>query len=103
MILTTIPNMGGRDFQVLGMVTGSMVQSKNAFKDIGAGFKSMIGGELHSYTEMMQEARHAATMRMIDQAEQMGADAIIGVSYATSSIVQGAAEVLATGTAVKLL
>ena len=95
MILTTIPNMGGRDYQVLGMVTGSMVQSKNAFKD--------IGGELHSYTEMMQEARHAATMRMIDQAEQMGADAIIGVSYATSSIVQGAAEVLATGTAVKLL
>ena len=70
MILTTIPNMGGRDYQVLGMVTGSMVQSKNAFKDIGAGFKSMIGGELHSYTEMMQEARHAATMRMIDQAEQ---------------------------------
>lgn len=103
MVLTTIPNFGDRPYTVLGIVSGSMVQSKNMFKDIGAGLKGMIGGELHSYTDMMQEARHEATMRMIQEAERMGADAILGVNYATSSIVQGAAEVLATGTAVKLL
>lgn len=103
MILTTIPNMGNREYEVLGMVCGSMVQSKNMFKDMGAGFKSMIGGELKSYTAMMQEARSEATQRMIAQAESMHADAILGVNYATSSIVQGAAEVLATGTAVRFL
>ncbi len=103
MVLTTIPNLGDQPYQVLGMVTGSMVQSKNMFKDMGAGFKSMVGGELKSYTAMMQEARREATQRMISEAVSMGADAILGVSYATSSIVQGAAEVLATGTAVRFL
>lgn len=103
MVLTTTCNFGSRNFEILGMVTGSMVHSKNMFKDIGAGFKSIAGGELKSYTQMMQEARHEATMRMIYEAEQMGADAILGVAYSTSSIMQGAAEVLATGTAVRLL
>ena len=103
MLLTTIPNLGHQEFEVLGMVSGNMVQSKNMFRDLGAGFKSMVGGELRDYTAMMQEARDEATRRMMEQAYSMGADAILGVSYATSSIMQGAAEVLATGTAVRLL
>lgn len=103
MILTTIHNMGNYQYEVLGLVTGSMVSSKNMFKDFGAGLKSMVGGELKSYTAMMQEARHEATQRMIAEAQAMGADAILGVSYATSSIIQGAAEVLATGTAVRFI
>ena len=103
MLLTTIHNLGGQEFEVLGMVSGNMVQSKNMFRDLGAGFKSMVGGELHDYTAMMTEAREAAVGRMIEQARSMGADAILGVSFATSSIMQGAAEVLATGTAVRLL
>ena len=103
MVLTTIPNFGEKPYAVLGMVSGSMVQSKNMFKDIGAGLKSMVGGELRSNTDMMHEARQEATRRMIAEAERLGADAILGVNYSTSSIVQGAAEVLATGTAVRLL
>ena len=103
MLLTTVPNLGEQRFEVLGLVAGNMVQTKNAFRDIGAGFKSMVGGELHDYTAMMQEARSEATNRMISQALSLGADAILGVSYATSSIMQGAAEVLVTGTAVRFL
>ena len=103
MILTTIHNMGGYNYEVIGLVTGSMVSSKNMFKDFGAGLKSMVGGELKSYTAMMQEARQAATDRMVAEAQSMGADAILGVSYSTSSIIQGAAEVLATGTAVRFV
>ena len=103
MLLTTIHNLGDQKFEVLGMVDGNMVQSKNMFRDIGAGFKSMVGGELRDYTAMMQEARAEATNRMIAQAMSMGANAILGVSYATSSIIQGAAEVLVTGTAVRIL
>lgn len=101
MILTTTPNLGNQTYTVLGLVSGSMVQSKNMFKDIGAGFKGMVGGELRSYTAMMQEARDVATSRMVEQAQAMGADAVIAIAYTTSSIVQGAAEVLVTGTAVR--
>ena len=103
MILTTIHNMGDYKYEVIGLVTGSMVSTKNMFKDFGAGLKSMVGGELKSYTAMMKEARDEATQRMIAEAQAMGADAILGVSYATSSIIQGAAEVLATGTAIRFI
>ena len=85
------------------MVSGSMVQSKNAFKDIGAGFKSIVGGELGSYTKMMQEARDVATQRMVQQAQQMGADAVVNIRFASSAVMQGAAEIMATGTAVKFV
>ena len=103
MVLTTIPNFGEKPYAVLGMVSGSMVQSKNMFKDIGAGLKSMVGGELRSYTDMMQEARQEATRRMIAEAERLGADAILGVNDSASSIVQGAAEVVAIGIVVRVL
>ncbi len=78
-----------------------MVQSKNLGKDIGAGFKTLVGGELKGYTEMLQEARQIATKRMVDEAESLGADAVVNVKFASSAIMQGAAEVIAYGTAVK--
>lgn len=86
---------------MLGLVKGNVVQSKNLGKDIGAGFKTLVGGELKGYTEMLQEARQIATKRMVDEAESLGADAVIGMRFASSAIMQGAAEVIAYGTAVK--
>ena len=88
---------------MLGLVKGSTVQSKHIGKDIGAGFKSIIGGELRSYTEMMEEARQTATERMTAEANALGADAIVNVRFTTSAITQGAAEVIAYGTAVKFI
>ena len=88
---------------MLGLVKGSTVQSKHIGKDIGAGFKSIIGGELKSYTEMMEEARQTATERMTAEANALGADAIVNVRFTTSAITQGAAEVIAYGTAVKFI
>ena len=86
---------------MLGLVKGSTIQTVNAFKDIGAGLKTLIGGELTKYNEMMDKARKIATDRMIAEAEQMGADAIVCFRYSTSSIMQSAAEIMAYGTAVK--
>ena len=103
MLIVTTETITGKTLQPLGMVSGSMVQSKNAFKDIGAGFKSMVGGELVSYTKMMQEARDIAVNRMIQQAQSMGADAVVGVRFSSSSVMQGAAEIMAFGTAVKFV
>ena len=103
MIIVTTETITGKNLQTLGFVTGNMVQSKNAFKDIGAGFKSMVGGELVSYTKMLNEARDIAIQRMVQQAQSMGADAIVAVRFSSSSIVQGAAEILAAGTAVKFI
>lgn len=102
MKLITIEHIPGQEFDVIGMVKGNVVQSKNIGKDIGAGFKTIVGGELNGYTEMLQEARQIATKRMADEAEALGADAVIGVRFASSAIMQGAAEVIAYGTAVKL-
>ena len=92
-----------KKLELLGLVKGSTVQSKNIGKDIGAGFKTIVGGELKSYTQMMDEARAIATRRMVEEAEALGADAVINVRYASSAIMQGAAEVMAYGTAVRYL
>ena len=86
----------------LGLVQGSTVRAKNVGRDILAGFKNMLGGELVAYTELMAEARDEATDRMIKQAEGMGANGVINVRFATSSVAQGAAEIFAYGTAVTL-
>lgn len=102
MLLTTTEFISGRTYATLGMVRGSTIQSKHIGKDIGASFKTIVGGELTGYTEMLNEAREIAIQRMIAQAESMGADAIVTVRFATSSVMQGAAEVIAYGTAVKL-
>ncbi|MGN1139501.1 MAG: YbjQ family protein [Ruminococcus sp.] len=101
MLLVTTETISGKEFETLGLVSGSTVRSKNAFKDMGAGFKSMVGGELGSYNKMLQESRDIATNRMIEQAQQMGADAIVAIRFSSSSVMQGAAEILVTGTAVK--
>lgn len=100
MIITTIDNMG-KDFEPLGLVRGSMIQSKHFGKDMMAGFKTLVGGELKGYTEMMEESREVAISRMTQQAEVLGADAVIGMRFASSAVMQGAAEVTAYGTAVK--
>ena len=101
MLIVTTNEIAGRDYEVLGLVKGSTIQSVNVLKDIGAGFKTIVGGELKKYTEMMESARDIATGRMKQEAESMGADAIIAVRYTTSAIMQGAAEVMVYGTAVK--
>ena len=101
MILATTNEIYGKELEVLGMVKGSTVQTVNAIRDIGAGLKTLVGGELTKYNEMMNDARALATKRMVEEAEKLGADAIVGVRYASASLMQGAAEVMAYGTAVR--
>ena len=101
MKLVTVETLQGVNYEELGVVNGSTIQSKNMFADFGQGLKSIVGGELKSYTGMMDKAREMATQRMVDQAVRMGADAIIGVRYTTNSIMAQAAEVLVFGTAVR--
>ena len=100
MILTTTEGLSGKELEMLGLVKGSTIQTVNAFKDIGAGLKTLVGGELTKYNEMMNKARALATKRMVEEAESLGADAIVCVRY-SSSIMQSAAEIMAYGTAVK--
>lgn len=102
MILVNIDHIPGKDFDVIGIAEGNMIQTKHLGKDILAGLKTIVGGELKGYTEMMNEARQIATKRMVDKAKEMGADAVVNIRYATSTIAQGAAEVIVYGTAVKL-
>ena len=102
MIIVNTPTIEGRVIDTLGMVSGNTVQSKNAFKDIGAGFRNLVGGEVGSYTKMLAESRDIAINRMIEQAQKMGADAIVNVRFSSASIMDGAAEILVWGTAVKL-
>lgn len=101
MKIVTVESLQGYNYEELGVVTGSTIQSKNMFTDFGQGLKGIVGGELRGYTNMMEKAREQATQRMLDQAVRMGADAVIGVRYTTSAIMQQAAEVLVYGTAVK--
>lgn len=101
MILVNTDYITGKEFEMLGLVRGGTIQSKHIGKDILSGFKTIVGGELKSYTEMMNEARAIATKRMVAEAEQLGADAVVNIRYASSSVMDGAAEVIAYGTAVK--
>lgn len=88
--------------EILGIVTGNVVQSKNIGRDIMAGLKSLFGGEIRGYTEMLTEARDIAMKRLSDSANQQGADAVVGIRFTTSAIMDGACEIMAFGTAVKL-
>ncbi len=101
MQLISIENYPGKDVEILGMVKGAIVQTKNVGRDFMAGMKTLVGGEIVGYTEMLNEARQIATKRMVDEAEALGADAVIGVRFGSSQVMQGAAEVLAYGTAIK--
>ena len=103
MKLLSIDYIPGKEFEDLGIVKGTIVQSKNIGRDFMAGMKTLVGGEIDGYTEMLNEARQIATKRMVDEATALGADAIVGVRYGSSAVMQGAAEVVAYGTAVKIL
>lgn len=103
MKLINLNEIPGQEIEALGMVKGNTVQSKHIGKDIGAGFKTIVGGEIKGYTEMLQEARQIATKRMVDEAETLSADAVINVRFTVSELMQGSAvEILAYGTAVKI-
>jgi uncharacterized protein YbjQ (UPF0145 family) len=101
MLIVNTDYITGKDLEMLGMVRGSTIQSKNIGRDFTQGLKQIVGGELDAYTDMMNQARDIATQRMTKEADALGADAIVNVRYATSAIMQGAAEVMAYGTAVK--
>ena len=101
MLLLNIDHVPGREIEALSIVKGTIVQSKNFGKDFMASMKTLVGGEITGYTEMLIEARQIATKRMVDEAQALGADAIVNVRYGSSSVMQGAAEVIAYGTAVK--
>ena len=101
MILVNTDYITGNELEMLGLVKGSTIQSKNIGRDITQSFKTIVGGELKSYTQMMDEARALATKRMVAEAEAVGADAVVNVKYSSASVMQGAAEVMAYGTAVK--
>ena len=103
MKLVNIDYIPGKELEALGIVKGTVVQSKNFGKDFMAGMKTLVGGEIVGYTEMLNEARQIATKRMVDEAVELGADAIINSRYGSSAVMQGAAEVIAYGTAVKYL
>lgn len=103
MLLLNIDYIPGKEIgEALGIVKGSTVMSKHLGKDFMAGMKTIVGGEIEGYTEMLDEARKVATKRMVDEAEALGADAVINIRYTSSSVMQGAAEVTAYGTAVRV-
>lgn len=103
MLIVNTDSVTGREIEAhLGLVMGNTIRSKNVGKDIGAGLKNLVGGELRSYTKMLTEARQEALDRMSEQAEAIGADAVINIRFTTSQITGGAAELLAYGTAVTL-
>ncbi|NCJ06109.1 heavy metal-binding domain-containing protein [Synechococcales cyanobacterium C] len=103
LILTTLEGVPGKTIiQHLGLVQGSTVRAKHIGRDIAAGFKNLVGGELRGYTELLQEAREEALDRMTSEAQQLGANAVVNIRFATSSVAQGAAELFAYGTAVRV-
>ena len=103
MILVNIDNVPGKEIaESLGIVKGEIVQTRHIGRDIMAGFKTIVGGEVKSYTDMIREARKVATDRMVEEAEKLGADAVVGIKYSSSEVMEGASEILAYGTAVKL-
>ncbi|WP_394252149.1 heavy metal-binding domain-containing protein [Vibrio profundi] len=103
MIFTTTETVPGKQIQaVVGVVTGNVVQSKHVGRDIMAGLKSIVGGELAGYTEMMSEARDTAIERLVNEAKNLNADAIVGIRFTTSAVTDGASEIMAYGTAVTL-
>ena len=103
MLIVTTESLPGRPYEALGMVKGNVVQSKNFGKDFMSAMKTLVGGEVVAYTEMLSEARQIAVGRMVKEAEALGADAIVCLRFASSSVMQGAAECIAYGTAGKFL
>ncbi len=103
MLLVNTPEVPGKKIEkTLGLVRGSTIRAKHIGKDISSAFRHLVGGEMKEYSEMLTEARQIATKQMIDEAEMLGANAIVNIRYSTSNVMQGAAEILAYGTAVVL-
>ena len=104
MICTTTETIAGREItQTLGAVTGNVVKSKHIGRDIMAGLKTIVGGEIRGYTELLSEARNVAIQRMLASASEKGADAVVGIRFTTSAIMGGSSEIMVFGTAVKLI
>ncbi len=103
MLIVSTDYISGKNLEMLGIAKGSSIQTKNIGRDITQGLKTLVGGELNSYVDMMNQARTLATERMIEEAKQMKADAVVNVRYTSSSIMQGAAEVMVYGTAVRFI
>ena len=103
MILTNTDYISGKDLETLGIVKGSTVQSRHVGRDIMSGLKTLVGGEIKTYTEMLDRARDLATRRMIEEAEALGAEGVVNIRYASNAVMQGAAEVIVYGTAVKFV
>ena len=103
MILVNTDYISGKELETLGLVKGSTIQCKNIGRDITQSFKNLVGGEMKAYTDMMESARALATKRMAQEAEEMGADAVINIRYSSATVAPNAAEVLAYGTAVKFI
>lgn len=102
-VLTNVERVPGFEIEeMLGLVQGSTIRAKHAGRDLMAGLKNIVGGELKGYTELLQESRKQSTERMVEQAQELGATAVINIRFTTSSVAQGASEILAYGTAVKL-
>ncbi|MBA7532686.1 hypothetical protein ES705_24916 [subsurface metagenome] len=102
MLLVNTDFISGKEIETISVVKGSMIQAKHIGKDIMSGLKTIVGGELTAYSDMINEARAIATKRMVQEAESLGADGVINIRYASSAVMQGAAEMLVYGTAVKL-
>ena len=96
-------NIPGKKYELISTVKGSMIQSKHLGRDIGSALKSLVGGELRAYSEMLNEARAIATRRMMQEAQELNADAVVNIRYTTSAVMQGAAEILVYGTAVRFV
>ena len=103
MILVNTDYISGKELEMLGLVKGSTIQSKNIGRDITQALKTLVGGELRAYNEMMNEARALATKRMVAEAEALGADAVVNIRFSSAAVMQNAAEVIAYGTAVRFV
>lgn len=101
MMIVNTDYISGKELEMLGLVKGATIQSKNIGRDITQSLKTLVGGELGAYTDMMNQARDLATRRMVAEAEALGADAVVNVRYSSAAVMQGAAEVMAYGTAVR--
>ena len=103
MLIVNTPEIEGQKIMPIGLVTGACIMSKHIGKDIGAGFRNLVGGEMKAYVDMLNQAKETALQRIQEEAQELGANAIVNLRFTTSSIVQGGAEILAYGTAVKVL
>jgi len=103
MLLTNTENIPGQNYQIISLVSGCYILARHIGKDIGSGFRNLVGGEMKAYTEMLDEAQVCAVNIMTEKAAKMGADAVVNIRFSTSSITQGGAEILVSGTAVKFV